>query len=157
VLKVKSIKVSHILSTFLFLLMDPVRPTYDMRHVSYDALTKLLPLFVRNLADKYKRALSLSNSSFFLSPYLCLPTHCRCTGYCCLCSYSDTPHSVGLLWTSDRPVAETSTWQNTILTRDRHPCPRWDSKTASELPQNHALDRTVTWIGLSNTKDRLTL
>jgi len=25
-------------------------------------------------------------------------------------SYSDTPHSVGLLWTSDRPVAETSSW-----------------------------------------------
>jgi len=24
-------------------------------------------------------------------------------------SYSDTPHSVGLLWTSDQPVAETST------------------------------------------------
>ena len=24
-------------------------------------------------------------------------------------SHSDTPHSVGLLWTSDRPVAETST------------------------------------------------
>ena len=25
-------------------------------------------------------------------------------------SHSDTPHSVGLLWTSDRPVAGTSTW-----------------------------------------------
>jgi hypothetical protein len=24
-------------------------------------------------------------------------------------SYSDTPHSVGLLWTSNRPVAETAT------------------------------------------------
>ena len=24
-------------------------------------------------------------------------------------SHSDTPHSVGLLWTRDRPVAETST------------------------------------------------
>jgi hypothetical protein len=34
----------------------------------------------------------------------------------------DTPHSVGLLWTSDQPVAETSTWQHTTLTRDRHPC-----------------------------------
>ena len=28
-------------------------------------------------------------------------------------SHSDTPHSVGILWTSDRPVAETSTWQHT--------------------------------------------
>jgi len=28
-------------------------------------------------------------------------------------SHSDTPHSVGLLWTSDKPDAETSTWQHT--------------------------------------------
>jgi hypothetical protein len=36
-------------------------------------------------------------------------------------SHLDTPHSVGLLWTSDRPVAETSTSQHTTLTSDRHP------------------------------------
>ena len=36
-------------------------------------------------------------------------------------SHSDTPHSVGLLWTSDQPDAETSTRQNTTLTTDRHP------------------------------------
>jgi hypothetical protein len=35
-----------------------------------------------------------------------------------------TPHSVGHLWTSDQPVAETSAWPNTRFTRDRHPCPR---------------------------------
>jgi hypothetical protein len=35
----------------------------------------------------------------------------------------DTPQSVGLLWTRDQLVAETSTWQHTTLTRDRHPCP----------------------------------
>jgi hypothetical protein len=29
-------------------------------------------------------------------------------------SHSDTPHSVRLLWTSDRPDAEPSTWQHTI-------------------------------------------
>jgi len=39
----------------------------------------------------------------------------------------DTPYSVGLLWTSDQPDAETCTWQNTTLTRDRYPCPRRDS------------------------------
>ena len=27
-------------------------------------------------------------------------------------SHSDTPHSVRLLWTSDQPVAQTSTWQH---------------------------------------------
>ena len=33
-------------------------------------------------------------------------------------SLSDTPHSIGLLWTSDRPDAETSVWQHTTLTRN---------------------------------------
>ena len=39
-------------------------------------------------------------------------------------SHPDTPHSIGLLWTSDQSVAETSTWQHTTLTTDIHPCPR---------------------------------
>jgi len=46
-------------------------------------------------------------------------------------SRSDTPQSVGLLWTSDQSDAETCTWQHTTLTRDRHPGPRWDSKLQS--------------------------
>ena len=36
-------------------------------------------------------------------------------------SHSDTPHLVGLLWASDQPNAESSTWQHTILTRHRRP------------------------------------
>ena len=47
-------------------------------------------------------------------------------------SHSVTPHSVGLLWTSDQPAAETSTWQHTTLTTDRHPCPRRDSNPQSQ-------------------------
>jgi len=39
-------------------------------------------------------------------------------------SHSDTLHSVGLVRKSDLPVAETSTWQHTTLTTDRHSCPR---------------------------------
>ena len=39
-------------------------------------------------------------------------------------SHSDTPHSVGLLWTSDQPDAEPSTWQHTTLTTNIHPCSR---------------------------------
>jgi hypothetical protein len=35
-------------------------------------------------------------------------------------SHSDTPHSVVLLWTSDQPDAEVSTWQHTTLTTDTH-------------------------------------
>jgi hypothetical protein len=36
-------------------------------------------------------------------------------------SRSDTPHSVGLLWMSDRSVAETSNWRHTANTTDRLP------------------------------------
>jgi len=35
-------------------------------------------------------------------------------------SHSGKPRSVGLLWTSDQPDAETSTWKTTVLTRDIH-------------------------------------
>jgi hypothetical protein len=47
-------------------------------------------------------------------------------------SHSDTPPSVGLLWTSDQPDAESSTWQHTTLTRDRHPYLRRDSNPKSQ-------------------------
>ena len=55
-------------------------------------------------------------------------------------SHSDTQHSVGLLWTSDQPVADTSTWQHTTLTKDRQPYPRRDwtwnsSKRAAANPR----------------------
>ena len=40
---------------------------------------------------------------------------------------SFTPQSVGLLWTSDQLIAETSTLQHTTLAIDKHQCPRRDS------------------------------
>ena len=55
--------------------------------------------------------------SFFFLPFLfwpLLPTHNSCRGsLLLLMTLNDTPHSVGLLWTRDRPKAETSTWQHT--------------------------------------------
>jgi len=45
---------------------------------------------------------------------------------------NDAPQSVGLLLTSDRPVTETSTWQHTTITRDRHSWLRWDSNPQSQ-------------------------
>ena len=39
------------------------------------------------------------------------------------------PQSVGLLWTSDQP--------NAALTRDGHPCPRWDSNLQSQQASDH--------------------
>ena len=65
-------------------------------------------------------------------------------------SHSGTPHSVGLLWTSDQLVAETSTWQHTTLTTDRHPCPPAGFEPtipASWRPQTHALDHAATGTG----------
>ena len=54
-------------------------------------------------------------------------------------SHSDTPHSVGLLWTSDHPDAETPTWQHNTLTRDIHDPggirTRSSSKRAAEDPR----------------------
>jgi hypothetical protein len=43
-------------------------------------------------------------------------------------SHSDIKHWLGLLWTSDRPGAET----HTTLTRDRHPCPQQYSNLQSQ-------------------------
>jgi hypothetical protein len=39
-------------------------------------------------------------------------------------THNDAAQSVGLLWTRDQLVAETSTWQHTTLTTDKYPCPR---------------------------------
>jgi hypothetical protein len=57
-------------------------------------------------------------------------------------SHWDTSHSVGLLWTSDQPDAETSTWQHTTLTRDETsmtPAGSEPTVPTSEQPQSHAL------------------
>jgi hypothetical protein len=43
-------------------------------------------------------------------------------------THTDKLHSVGLLWTRDRLVAETSIWQDATLTSDRHPTPRRNSE-----------------------------
>jgi len=48
-------------------------------------------------------------------------------------SRSHTTHqSVGLLWTSDQLIAETSTWQYTTLTTEKYSCPLWDSNPRSQ-------------------------
>jgi len=67
--------------------------------------------------------------SFFLAtaPIGSWPPHSR--GF--YITHNDASQAVGPLWTSDQPVAETSTWQNTTITTDKYPCPWWDSN-----PQN---------------------
>ena len=61
-----------------------------------------------------------------------------------------THHSVGLLWTKDQPIAETSTWPHTTLTKIKTSMPmaRFEPATpASERPQIRALDRAATGNG----------
>ena len=49
-----------------------------------------------------------------------------------LITHNDAPQSIGLPWTSDQSVAETSTRQHTTLTTDKHPCPGWVSNPRSQ-------------------------
>jgi hypothetical protein len=68
--------------------------------------------------------------------------------------FVDAPHSVWLLWTSDQPETETSTWQHTTLTRDRSRCPLAGLELtvpAIASLQTHALDSTVTGIDCNCT------
>jgi hypothetical protein len=54
---------------------------------------------------------------------------------------------VELLWMSDQLVAETSTWQHTTLTTDKHPCPPVGFEptiSTGEQPQTYASYRAVT-------------
>ena len=57
-------------------------------------------------------------------------------------SHSDTPHSIGLLWTRDQPDAKTATWQHTTLTRQTSMPPAGFEPTipASERPKTDAFD-----------------
>ena len=64
-----------------------------------------------------------------------------------LITHNDASHSPGLLWTSDQLVAETSTWQHTTLTTDKHPCPPVGFEptiSVGERPQTYAVDRAPT-------------
>jgi hypothetical protein len=60
-----------------------------------------------------------------------------------LITLKHTPQSVGSLWTRDRPVAETSTWQHKHCTRQTSmPSVRFElTIPASARPQTYALDR----------------
>ena len=46
-------------------------------------------------------------------------------------SYSDIPHSIGLLWTYDQPDAKSCTWCYTTPTTDNHPCSQRNSNPQS--------------------------
>ena len=65
-----------------------------------------------------------------------------------LITHNDAPQSVGLLWASDKLVAETSTWQHTTFITDSHPCHRWDSNPQSQQASGRRLTpKTVRPLG----------
>jgi hypothetical protein len=85
--------------------------------------------------------------SFFLSySDLFLHTLARCSGYCYTWLHSMTntyTHSVGFLWTSDKPIAVTSTWRHNTHNRQTSMAPAGFEPAipASERPHTHTLDR----------------
>jgi len=63
----------------------------------------------------------------------------------------DTPHEVELLWTRDRSVAETSTWQNLTSIRDRHACPCGiRTRNPSKRPTADLCSKTAGPLGLTH-------
>jgi hypothetical protein len=67
-----------------------------------------------------------------------------------LITLKHTPHSAGILWTRDRPVAETSTWQHTNTHKRQTSMPPLGFEPTipeSARPQTYALDRAATGIG----------
>jgi hypothetical protein len=84
-----------------------------------------------------------------LSPshfYLFVHSKCRRFLWFHLITLKNTPHSVGFLWTRDRPVAETSTWQNKHCTRQISMLPVGSEPTiqASVPPKTYSLDPAAT-------------
>ena len=66
-----------------------------------------------------------------------------------LCSHSDTPHKIGVLWTRDQPDSDTSTWQNTHSRQTSMPSAEFEPAVpASDRPQTDALDHAATGTGL---------
>ena len=99
-----------------------------LQHFSVVTLPKRWFTFVWScylMKRKEKIRLCTTNdlSLRFVSLWRNSPTRARVASFM---RFLDHTQSVGLLWTRDRPVAETSTWQYTTLTTDRHPCARRD-------------------------------
>jgi len=60
----------------------------------------------------------------------------------------DTPHSIGIFWTSEQPVTETSTRQHTTEQQNILPPAEFNPTTpASEWLQTQTYDRAATGIG----------
>ena len=74
-----------------------------------------------------------SPSTVILQPFYCFVVTLLTNSLQCrellfhLIIHTDTPHSLGLPRTRNRPATGTATWQHTILTSDEHTCPSRDA------------------------------
>jgi len=64
---------------------------------------------------------------------------CRCGPTLAMASSFMRFLAVGLLWTINWLIPETSTWKQTELTRDRLPCPRRGSNLQSQQASGRRL------------------
>jgi len=66
-----------------------------------------------------------------------LPTHYRCRGLLLHLKGLNDTHSAGLPNTMDRLGAETSTWQHTTFTVDKHTCHGWAPNSQCQQACGH--------------------
>lgn len=115
---------------------------------------------VRNLMTLWRNTTLCpsANSSPFIFFFCDTSTRSRvmASPYGASCSHTmDKPHSVGILCTSDQPNTETSIWQHTTLTREKHPFSRRDlnSQPPNKRTKTHDLNLAFTGIGLTSSLD----
>jgi hypothetical protein len=87
----------------------------------------------------------MSYTSLFFFLWRCDPTRVMASSFLRFLDHTQRRTTVGR--TSNQLVTETSTWQHTTLTTDKHPCPAVGFEptiSAGELPQTYALDRAAT-------------
>jgi len=107
---------------------------HGQNHTKYISCTNIPPIMIINRIYENQNLLSLLFVSFLvgLRTYQHPSTYpCRCRGLLLhLITHSDI-HSVRLLWTRDRPVAETSTYKTHNISRNDIDAPRRDSNPQS--------------------------
>ena len=88
--------------------------------------------YKQKMARKLKRNIYMYN--FFFVLWRCDPTRVMDSSFWRFLDHTQRRTTVGRTpldeWSARR--TETSTWQHTTLTTDKHPCPRWDSNLRSQ-------------------------
>ena len=107
-----------------------------------DTVSKSYGLLV-NICTVFHLIPAIALFLWYTTPQWARPHHCR--GFTITSPPPTHTHTytVVILWMSDQPVAETSTWQHTTLTIDRHPCSPVGFEPAiptSVQSHTHALD-----------------